>query len=105
MEAKIVDIRNSGTEMGAFAIRLHPGSMLEGDALRRRGFGRGGGFIVGTLGPAPVEATHDRFHWANGEHVRRNETMFRAHSVIVERWRDLTSGDLIDLGDPRNAAD
>ena len=105
METKIFDVRDSGTEMGAFAIRLDPGTDLERDVLERRGFRGGVGLIVGTLGPAPIEATYDRFHWDAGEHVRSNRTMFRAHSLIASRWDDLTSGDLIDLDDPRNATD
>lgn len=105
MEAKIFDLRDSGTETGAFAIRLDPDSNLEEDVLARRGFQGGVRFIVGTPGPAPLEATYDRFHWDNGEHVRRNSTMFRAHSLIASRWSELTSGDLIDLDDPRNASE
>jgi hypothetical protein len=101
VEAKIFDLRDSGTEMGAFAIRLDADSDLERDVLARRGFSSGTGFIIGTLGPAPIDATYDRFHWDHGEHVRRNGTMFRAHELIVDRWEELTSGDLIDLDDPR----
>src|SRR6266511_4403454 len=99
METKIFDLRDSGTEMGMFAVVLQADSDLEQDVLSRRGFGQGR-LIVGTLGPAPTEATYDRFHWRTGEFVRANDTMFRAHTLIEQRWDEFTSGDLIDLDDP-----
>ena len=101
MQVKIFDVRDSGTEMGAFAIRLDATTELERDVLARRGFGDAA-LIVGTLGPAPTEATYNRFHWRTGEHVRTNATMFRAHEIIERDWDGLTSGDLIDLDDPRS---
>ena len=103
VELKIFDLRDRGTEMGAFAIRLEAESDLEADVMRRRGFSNGR-FIVGTLGPSPIEATYDPFHWRTGDQgVRSNGTMFRAHELIVDRWDEFKSGDLIDLTDPRNA--
>ena len=101
MEIKIFDLRDSGTESGAFAIRLEGDTELERDVLARRGFGEKQ-ILVGTIGPAPIEATYDAHHWRNGEHVRQSETMFRAHKLIEERWDELSSGDLVDLDDPRS---
>lgn len=93
MEAKLFEIRDEGTSIPAMAIKPRSGSEQERYLMSRAGYGttsdaHGNYVILVTL--ATMKAAYDEYEWGS-------RTMQVAHRHIIDKWPELTSGDVIDV--------
>ena len=99
MEIKLLEIRDRATFIPAMAIHLRNRTPSEFFLLRRAGYSAeqiGGReedvepyIILCTL--TGTEANYDPFEWRN------QRTMGTAHRYIIEHWKELESGQVVDV--------
>ena len=98
MTIKLFEIRDRATLIPAMAVHLRNRDEAEFFLLRRAGYGADeiGGreedvepyIVLWCLTGGPAEC--DPFHWSN-------RTMQTAHRYLIEHWRDVSSGAVIDV--------
>jgi hypothetical protein len=86
MEAKLLEIRDSATTIPALAIQV---SGLDGWLVRRAGYDSP---LIILMRLVDCEAHYDAHQWKGD-----TRTMPTAHSYIAEHWRELKSGDMVDV--------
>jgi len=95
MKIKLFEIRDAATFIPAIAIQLGPDSEEERYLLGRSGYGLTPGaqsqfILFGKLEGGQL--TYDPHSWPQG-----TRTMPCAHQYIIDQWRMLQSGDVIDV--------
>ena len=92
MNIKLLEIRDSGTFIPAFAFHVSPDNESQRYLIRRCGYdihGAAPSIILGYLnGEKPASA--DPYFW-------NNRTMQVAHLFLIEQWDDLRDGDVVDV--------
>lgn len=98
LENKLIEVRDAGTFIPTLAIKLvsdaSPGAYL----LRRAGYGGYGSetnhyVLFMRIGGGHTEMNYDPYSW---KHIN-GRTMHEAHKILIERWADFESGDVLDV--------
>ncbi len=101
MEVKLIEIRDRATFIPAMAVRLYVNDPYGEDSqeywlLKRAGYDNTQLYVTSDefyvvlwrLGGGPAE--YDAYAWGN-------RTMATAHAFIIEHWRTIQSGQVIDV--------
>ena len=96
LETKLIEVRDSATFIPALAIKVVSDETPEAYLLRRAGYG---GYrdevnhyiLFMRLEGGQME--YDPFRWRLSE----GRTMHHAHQILIERWAEFKSGDVIDV--------
>ena len=89
MMLKLLEIRDEGTCIAAFAISTRPSNPAQTHFLGREGFLSGGAVIMGYL-CGERHSSADPYFWPN-------RTMAWAHEYVTEHFDELVDGDVIDV--------
>ena len=92
MQAKALEIRDSGTFIPALAVDMNPeGSDEQRYLLRRCGYRCDGTpNVILTALDGSGKATNDPYAWGG-------RTYPVAHNYIIEHWTELRDGDVVDV--------
>lgn len=90
MQLKLLEIRDKGTFIAAFAFSVEQSGNARDYLLRRSGFQpTSASIMLGYLGGGrPAYA--DPYEW-------NDRTMLVAHRFIMAHWRELDDGDVVDV--------
>lgn len=92
MNAKLFEIRDSGTLIPVLAVLMESEHDQESWLLRHAGYGPDSGLVLmAGLVAHPDKATYSPYDWGN------NRSRFVAHQYITENWHNLTTGAVIDV--------
>ena len=91
MLTKLIEIRDSGTNIQALAIQMHADTDSERPFLARNGFYDSK--LVYLLKIATQEAHYDPFDWR----AKGSRTMFEAHRYIQEHFDELPAYGVVDV--------
>ena len=94
IEVKVLEIRDSGTYIGALAIRMASSDPIQASYLRRDGYSRDGSTIV-LVRMADAMAANDPYDWPGRS--RGTRTMQLAHIYVQQHYPELIDGDVIDV--------
>lgn len=91
MNTKIIEIRDTGTNITALAIKLDGDNFIENTHLKRAGFGSGNGtrFILLT-NMENMQSNYDPFKW-------NDRTLNNAHRYLVDNFDNIENCGLIDV--------
>lgn len=91
MITKLIEIRDSGTNIQALAIKMHADTDVELPFLARNGFKDSK--LVYLLKIGTQEAHYDPFEWRR----RDPRTMFHAHRYIQDHFDELPAYGVVDV--------
>lgn len=91
MITKLVEIRDSGTNIQALAIKMQADNESEAPFLARNGFQNNN--LVYVLKLATQEAHYDPFDWRRSD----PRTMFNAHRYIQQHFDELPAYGVLDV--------
>ena len=91
MQVKALEIRDEGTFIPALAVNMNPDGEGQRYLLRRCGYPCDGqANIVLTRLDGNGKATNDPYEWGG-------RTWPVAHNYIIEHWKELRDGDVVDV--------
>lgn len=93
MEAKLFEVRDSGTFIPVICIKLVPTNEADRYLLSQSGYGKDIEQQANYLLYAELAGGMFEYEW--GGHANRTRAV--SHEYIQEHWDHLTSGDLIDV--------
>lgn len=89
METKCFEVRDRGTFIPVFAMKMTPDNEAQRFLLRRSGYGDGDALIVvGSMHGGP--SSYDPYSWDRGA-----RTMHVAHQYITDNFDALSDGDVV----------
>lgn len=94
MLIKALEIRDEGTCIPVFAIRMFSGNPVFKSYLRRNGYPADGSSIA-VLKVSDMRGTNDPYEWVDLRMGPR--TMPTAHQYILDNFDTLNDGDVIDV--------
>ena len=92
MKTKTLEIRDEGTFIPALAVDINPENEAQRYLMRRCGYPCDGkpNIILTALSADGGKANNDPYSWGG-------RTYPVAHNYIIEHWRDLQDGDVVDV--------
>jgi hypothetical protein len=91
MKTKLLEIRDRATCIVVLCVDMNPDTDIQRSALRSLGYACDGEpNIMMTYAGGEKKATNDPYFWGD-------RTMTVAHNAIIDTWKTLKDGDVVDV--------